>query len=110
VGRTGATESPPWATVLDSGRDLTGASDIDEEVEDVDAFRTGEKDDIAEPGRAGRLLFAMAAFFWANIVSLREGFGGPVVLFEKPMPGRAFIASGFLGELGLSGAFSSNLC
>jgi hypothetical protein len=49
--------------VLDSGLDLTGASDIDEDDEDVDTFRTGEKDDIAEPGRGGKFLFAIAAFF-----------------------------------------------
>lgn len=45
------------------------------------------------------------------MVSLREGFGGPVVLLEKPIPGlAATTVSGFLGEFGLSGAFSSNLC
>lgn len=45
------------------------------------------------------------------MVSLSDGFGGPVVLLEKPIPGRAATAaSGFLGELGLSGAFSSSLC
>ena len=33
------------------------------------------------------------------------------MLLEKPIPGRAATAvSGFLGELGLSGAFSSSLC
>jgi hypothetical protein len=96
--------------VLDSGLVLTGASDIEEEEDEFDTFRTGEKDDIADPGRAGKFLLAMAAFFWANIVSRREGFGGPVVLLEKPRPGRAVVVSGFLGELGLSGAFSSNLC
>ena len=45
------------------------------------------------------------------MVSLKDGFGGPVVLLENPNPGRAATAvSGFLGEFGLSGAFSSNLC
>jgi hypothetical protein len=84
--------------------------DVFEEVED-ETVRTGENDDIAEPGLAGKLLFAIEAFFCASIVSLREGFGGPVVLFEKPRPGRgATVASTFFGEFGLSGAFSRSLC
>jgi hypothetical protein len=33
-----------------------------------------------------------------------------VVLFENPKPGRTAVVSGFLGELGLSGEFSSNRC
>ena len=77
--------------------------------EDVETVRMGEKVDIAEPGRAGRFLLAIVAFFWANIVSLREGFGGPVVLLENPKPGRAATVSAFLGEFGLSGAFSKSL-
>lgn len=53
----------------------------------------------------------MAAFFWASMCSLNEGFGGPLVLFENPNPGlAAAAASGFFGEFGLSGAFSNNLC
>ncbi len=67
VGRIGATERPPWATVVDSGRGLTGpASEV---VDDADAFddvetvRIGEKLDIAEPGRAGIFLLARTAFF-----------------------------------------------
>lgn len=44
------------------------------------------------------------------MVSRSEGFGGPVVLLENPNPGRAATPSGFFGELGLSGAISSNLC
>lgn len=113
MGRIGATERPPWATVVDSGRGLTGP--ISEDVDDSDAFedvetvRTGEKEDIAEPGRAGTFLLAIAAFFWAIIVSLNEGFGGPVVLLENPKPGRAVTVSAFLGEFGLSGAFSKSL-
>lgn len=111
VGRIGATESPPWETVVDSDLTLAdGAFDEVEAVEEVETFRIGEKLDIAEPGRAGMfLLAAMAAFFCASIVSRRDGFGGPEVLLEKPKPGRA-TASGFLGEFGLSGAFSSSLC
>jgi hypothetical protein len=84
-------------------------------VDDIDAFeevetvRIGEKVDIAEPGRAGIFLLAIAAFFWAIIVSLNEGLEGPVVLLENPKPGRAATVSAFLGELGLSGAFSRSL-
>lgn len=79
-------------------------------VEELEAVRIGENEDIAEPGRAGKTLLAIAAFFCASIVSLNDGFGGPVVLLENPKPGRTFVTSGFLGEFGLSGAFSSNLC
>lgn len=67
VGRIGATERPPWAIVVDSGRDLTGP--MSEAVEDTDAFedvetvRIGEKVDMAEPGRAGIFLLARTAFF-----------------------------------------------
>jgi hypothetical protein len=100
--------------VVDSGRILTGAAsdeaDIVEAAEDVETFRMGEKDDIAEPGLGGKVCFANTAFFWAIIVSLKEGFGGPVVLLENPRPGRAAAASVFLGEFGLSGDMSSNLC
>jgi hypothetical protein len=110
----GATESPPCETVLDSGLILTGAAAASEPPEAVEEFETvliGENEDMAEPGRAGRFLFAIAAFFWAIIVSLKEGFGGPVVLFENPSPGRtAGAASAFFGEFGLSGAFSRSLC
>ena len=90
-----------------------GASEVCEPVEAVEeeeTVRIGEKEDIAEPGRAGRFLLAIAAFFCASMVSRKEGFGGPVVLFENPNPGRTLAASGFLGELGLSGAFSRSLC
>jgi hypothetical protein len=115
VGRIGATERPPWATVVEgSGRARTGATseicDVFEAVEEDETVRIGENVDIAEPGRAGRFLLAIAAFFCASIVSLREGFGGPVVLFEKPRPGRTATVSAFLGEFGLSGAFSKSLC
>lgn len=56
VGLIGATESPLCETVVDSGRDLTGASEaveLVEAVEDVETVRIGEKLDMAEPGRAG---------------------------------------------------------
>jgi hypothetical protein len=109
----GATERPPCATVVDSGRGLTGPTseevDDNDALEDVETVRMGEKVDIAEPGRAGIFLLAIAAFFWAIIVSLNEGFGGPVVLLENPKPGRAATVSAFFGEFGLSGAFSSSL-
>jgi hypothetical protein len=114
VGRIGATERPPWDTNVDSGRFLTGpASVVDEEadaVDDDETVRTGENADIAEPGRAGKFLLARAAFLWAAMVSLREGFGGPVVLFEKPSGRGSTACAAFLGEFGLSGAFSSSLC
>jgi hypothetical protein len=97
--------------VVDSGRGpLTGASEAVEVLEEDETVRTGEKLDIAEPGRAGRFLLAIAAFFWASIVSLREGFGGPLVLFEKPIPDRGATGSAFLGELGLSGEFCRSFC
>lgn len=98
---------------MDSGRILTGAaSEADDAgaVEDEETVRIGENDDIAEPGRAGRFLLARAAFLWAAMASLREGFGGPAVLLEKPRPGRGPTASVFLGEFGLSGEFSNSLC
>ena len=66
MGLIGATERPLWDTVVDSGRDLTGASEAMElvdAVEDDETVRVGEKLDIADPGRAGRFLLAIAAFF-----------------------------------------------
>ena len=113
VGLIGATERPPWATVVDSGRGRTGPTsevmDDADVLDDVETVRIGEKLDMAEPGRAGMFLLANTAFFCASIVSLKEGLGGPVVLLENPSPGRAATVSAFLGELGLSGAFSNNL-
>lgn len=82
-------------------------------VDEDETVRMGENEDMAEPGLAGRVLLAAKAafaFFCASIVSLSEGFGGPVVLLEKPKPGRTAAGSGFLGELGLSGEFSRSLC
>lgn len=105
AGRVGAAESPPWTLV--SGRSLAGAaSDI---VEVPETVRIGDNADIAEPGRAGRFLLAITAFFCAAMASLREGFGGPETLLEKLEPGR-LPPSAFFGEFGLSGQFSSNLC
>lgn len=64
MGRMGATERPPWATVVDSGRGLTGpTSDDADTLDDVETVRIGEKVDIAEPGRAGIFLLAKTAFF-----------------------------------------------
>jgi hypothetical protein len=67
VGRIGATERPPWATVVDSGRGLTGpdseAVDDADALDDVETVRIGEKLDMAEPGRAGIFLLAKTAFF-----------------------------------------------
>lgn len=108
VGRVGAAERPPWDPALVSGRNLVGAASDAVEVEET--VRMGANADMAEPGRAGSFLLAMAAFFCAAIVSLSEGFGGPDTLLEKLEPGRLPAPSTFLGEFGLSGQFSSNLC
>lgn len=64
MGRIGATESPPWETVLVSGRPLTGAaSEPPEAVKEFETVLIGEKVDIADPGRASKFLLAIAAFF-----------------------------------------------
>jgi hypothetical protein len=78
--------------------------EVVEEIEAVLTVLVGEKDDIADPGRAGKFLAAIAAFFCASIVSRSDGFGGPVVLFENPRPGRT-TGSAFLGEFGFAGSF-----
>jgi hypothetical protein len=103
AGRTGAPVIPPAR--VDSGRVRTVVVvDVATEAcDELDAVRVGEKWDIAEPGRTGMFLVAMAAFFWANIVSRRLGLG-PMVLLDSPNPGRT-VASAFLGELGLFGSF-----
>ena len=62
---------------------------------------------MADPGRGGRFLPAMAAFFCASIVSRRLGFDVDMVLFDKPSPGRT-APSAFLGEFGLCGSFLSS--
>lgn len=85
-----------------------GATSEDECL--VGTVLVGENVDIAEPGRVGIVLVAICAFFCANIVSLKEGLGGPVVLLEKPRPGLVELtAAAFFGALGLSGEFSSSL-
>lgn len=67
VGRTGATDRPPCDTEVEgSGRPREAVdSELAEVVDDIDVPDTvrGEKADIAEPGRAGTLLAAIAAFF-----------------------------------------------
>lgn len=67
VGRMGATDRPPWATAVGSGRGLAGATSDDVDVVDAvvedETVRIGEKLDIADPGRAGKFLFAKTAFF-----------------------------------------------
>lgn len=105
----GATERPPRDAV---GSRCGRVGAVSEEADLPDAVGTvlvGENVDIAEPGRVGRFLFAICAFFCAIIVSLNEGLGGPAVLLEKPRPGLALIAAVFFGALGLSAEFSSNL-
>lgn len=52
--------------MVDSWRDLTGASEaieFVEAVEDDETVRIGEKLDMADPGRVGKILVAIAAFF-----------------------------------------------
>ena len=112
----GATESPPCETVvessgLDLGAGAPDAFDATDDTEAVDTVRTGENVDIADPGRTGIVaLAAIAAFFCAIIVSLRVSLGCPVMLLEKPSPGRAATGSAFLGEFGLFESFSNSLC
>lgn len=75
------------------------------------AVRCGDIVAIAEPGRTGRF-FTARAFFCANIASLSEGFDEVViVLFEKPIPGRAATGSAaLLDALGLLGSFCRSFC
>ena len=76
----------------------------------MDPGRCGDIVAIAEPGRTGKF-FTARAFFCANIVSLSDGFDAvDIVLFEKPMPGRATGSAPFLGELGLFGSFCRSFC
>jgi hypothetical protein len=71
--------------------------------------RGGEKCAIADPGLTGRF-FAARAFFWAIMVSLSDGLAAPpIVLRERPRPGRA-AGSAFFGVLGLFGSFSRAFC
>lgn len=108
-GLTGAPEMPP----AELRRDDSGLVRTVEVVvaavggcDEPETVTAGEKCAIAEPGRAGGGLVAMA-LFWAIMASRILGFGGPMVLLDKPSPGRA-TPSGFLGELGLLGSFSSS--
>ena len=81
---------------------------MEEGTEFVLTIFTGENDDIADSGRTGKFLAANAAFFCANMVSRRDGFGGPAVLLEKPNPGRT-TGSAFFGEFGFAGSFCKSL-
>lgn len=62
---------------------------------------------MADPGLTGRFFVAMA-FFCAIMVSLSDGLA-PIVLRERPRPGRA-AGSAFLVVLGLFGSLSSAFC
>lgn len=109
VGRTGATESPPLVVgfcrvAVDGAAVLAAAVEEPETARDV---RGGEKCAMADPGLTGRFFVAMA-FFWAIMVSLSDGLA-PIVLRERPRPGRA-AGSAFFGVLGLFGSFSSAFC
>ena len=114
VGRIGATDMPPEFTArVDSGRwrGLMGFTGSEAPELPLALFLTGEKADMADPGRAGRFLVArLAAFFCAITVSLREGLPDPMVLFESPIPGRLGGTAPFLGELGLFGSFCRSFC
>ena len=110
VGLTGATESPPlvvgfWRVAVDGAAVLAEALD---EPETARVVRGGEKCAMADPGLTGRF-FAARAFFWAIMVSLSDGLGAPIVLRERPRPGRA-AGSAFFGVLGLFGSLSSDFC
>jgi len=114
VGRVGAADMPPEFTAsVDSGRrrcwaglELAGVG-----AAELAPVRTGEKLDMAEPGRAGTFLVAPSAFRPAITVSLSEDLEDPIVLFDRPRPGRAVVVVvAFLGELGLFGSFWSNFC
>ena len=59
----GATDRPPGAAVrVDSVRCLVAAVEELDADEVLDAVLTGEKCDMAEPGRAGRFLVVTAFF------------------------------------------------
>ena len=106
-GLIGAPDIPPAEpSMADSGLVRTGAVAAGA-CEEPDPVPADEKCDIAEPGRAGTVLVAIARR-WAIIASRTLGFDVPMVLFDKPKPGRA-PPSGFLGDLGLLGSFCSSL-
>ncbi len=107
AGRMGATDMPPCDFIADSGR--TRVPGCDEEAADVvGAVRIGDSVAIADPGLAGRFLVAKA-FFCAITVSRNEGLELPMVLLERPKPGRA-TGSDFFGTFGLPRSFWSSFC
>ena len=88
---------------------MDGAAVLADAVDDPETARVvrgGEKCAIADPGLMGRF-FAARAFFWAIMVSLSDGLAAPpIVLRERPRPGRT-AGSAFFGVLGLFGSLSS---
>lgn len=78
-----------------------------DEPETARVVRGGEKCAMADPGLTGRFFVAMA-FFCAIMVSRSDGLA-PIVLRERPRPGRA-ADSAFFGVLGLFGSLSSAFC
>jgi hypothetical protein len=75
--------------------------------DEPDTVRTGDTAAMAEPGRGGKF-FAVRALFWAIMVSLSEGLElVPIVLFEKPSPGRG-AGSDLTVAFGLCGSFCNN--
>lgn len=112
VGRMGAWDMPPEFTAsVDSGRrglaGLEGSGGLESPLE---PFLTGEKADMADPGREGSFLAASVAFFCAITVSLREGLLGPTVLLDSPDAGRVVGAAPFGGAFGLFGSFCRSFC
>lgn len=110
LGLTGAPDKPPTFGLVA----VVGSAVRPDALEAPDAVRMfrGGENSIAEPGlgRDGSMAepgLDIAAR-WAFIVSLIEGLV-PIVLREKPMPGRAGpVASVRLGVFGLLGSFSNN--
>ena len=99
----GAPEMPPVEPIMaDSGLARTAGA-AGGACDKLDTDFEGEKCDMAEPGRVVPALVVMARFC-ASIASRTLGFEVPIVLFDKPRPGRA-PPSGFLGDLGLLGSF-----
>lgn len=118
AGLIGAAEMPacdlPVVSALDrvDAAAAVGAAVAEDDIdtlEEPDTVRTGVTVAIAEPGRAGRVLVAIA-LFWAIIASLNEGLGPvPIVLLDKPKPGRATGSDFAIAvEFGLFGSFCSS--